>query len=299
MSAYRKILRQELINCLNGLYEEKGSWWQTIVDDDQVFILVRDNHLRVLVHGALLLKIDIDNAGEIVRKIHEDYLNLRSEDGPYVKISENHTAPAKRVEGLVDFVRYYGQIKSWTKRLRDDDKERQHCHTMSLNIKEIVDREVGLIPEKSEDTNQNKAQHVDFQSVSDDGKMIFVEVKLFGNHEIQSLKTPPVVNQLRKYEFILKSHEQKIIKAYAEQCETYSQLKGAFFKKKLPDPSNIHIFPRVRLIITDFDGAQLKYFLPKIKEDIENGMDWGQNTNNLIMIGNPSYINAGHIFKGI
>jgi len=90
-----------------------------------------------------------------------------------------------------------------------------------------------------------------------------------------------------------------MINAYAEQCETYSQLKGSFFKKKLPDPSNIRIHPVVRLIITDFDGGQLKYLLPKIRENIENGMGWETNSDNLITVGNPNYINSGHIFKGM
>jgi hypothetical protein len=297
MKAYRKTLRPELIKCLNDLYEEKGSWWQTIVDDDQVFILVRENELHALVHGALLLKITIDSNRKIVCKTHEEYLNLRSEADPYVTISENRTAPPKRVEGLGDFVQHYGKIKRRIKLFVGD--ERQYCHSMSLNIKEIVEKEYGLVLEKNEMVTQDKAQFVDLQAVSDDGKMVFVEVKLFCNPEVRSMKTPPVVKQLQKYEGVIKSHEREIINAYAEHYETYLQLKGSFFKKKISDPSNIHIHPTVRLIITDFDGGQLKYLLPKIRENIENGMGWETNSDNLITVGKPNYINSGHIFKGI
>lgn len=298
MKAYQKTLRPELINRLNDLYEEKGSWWQTIVDDDQVFILVRDNHLRVLVHGGLLLMITIDSAGKIVCKTHEEYLSLRSEADPYVRISEGYTAPSKRVEGLTELVRHYVQIKRRIKRFVP--VERQQCHTMSLNIKEIVDKEVGLVLEKNETNNRNKAQSVDLQAVSDDGKMVFLEVKLLSNSEIYSSQArPPVVNQLRKYEGIIKSHKQQIIDAYTKQYEAYKKFDGAFFKTKLPDPSNIRVFPTVRLIITDFDRVHLKYSLPQIRKNIENGMAWEQNTSNLIMIGNRHNINAGHIFKGI
>lgn len=297
MKAYVKKLKPELIKCLNDLYEEKGSWWQTIVDDDQVFILIRENELHALVHGGLILKITIDNSGKIVCKIHEEYLSLRSDADPYVTISEDRTAPPKRVEGLADFVQHYDKIKRRMKLFVSN--ERQYCHSMSLNIKEIVEKEVGLVLEKSEAITQNKAQFADLQAVSDNGKMVFVEVKLLCNPEVRSIKTPPVVNQLRKYECIIKSHGLRILKAYAEQFETYSQLKGAFFKKKLPDPSSIHIHPVVRLIITDFDGGQLKYLLPKIRENIETGMGWERNSDNLITVGKPNYINAGHIFKGI
>jgi len=290
-------LSPTLINCLNDLYEENGSWWQTIVDDDQVFILVRENELHALVHGGLLLKITSDSNGKIVCKTHEEYLSLRSEADPYVTISENSTAQPKRVEGLADFAQHYSKIKHRIKLFVGT--ERQYCHSMSLNIKDIVEREVGLVIEKNEKITQNKAQFVDFQAVSGDGKMVFVEVKLFDNSAIHSIKTPPVVKQLQKYEDILKSHKREIINAYAEQCGTYSQLKGTFFKKKLPDPSTIHIFPTVRLIITDFDEVQFKCSLPKIRENIEKGMGWGKNSDNLITVGNHSNINAGHIFKGI
>lgn len=296
MKAYRKKLRPELIKCLNDLYEEKGSWWQTIVDDDQVFILLRENELHALVHGGLLLKITYRNE-KIVCKTHEEYLSLRSEADPYVTISESGTAQPKRVEGLAEFARHYGKIKRRIKLFVSN--ERQHCHTMSLNIKEIVETEGGLVLEKSEAADRNKAQFVDLQAVLDDGKMVFVEVKLLDNSEIRSRKIPPVVNQLRKYEDIIKKHKQQIINAYAEQYETYSQLKGSFFNKKLPCPSNIRIFPTVRLIITDFDGVHFKYSLPKIRENIENGMGWETNSDNLITVGKPNYINSGHIFKGI
>jgi hypothetical protein len=50
VKAYKKKLSPGLIENLKDLYKKKGSWWQTIVDDDEVFILVRDNHLLILVN---------------------------------------------------------------------------------------------------------------------------------------------------------------------------------------------------------------------------------------------------------
>jgi len=307
MKAYKRALKPELIKCLNDLYEKKGSWWQTIVDDDEVFILVRENHLRVLVKGVLLLIIKIDDTGKIVCKPPEEHLKLRSEADKYLTIYEDHTALSKCVEGYKEFVRHYGQIKS---RINDFvDKERQHCHTMSLKIKEIVDREVGLVLEKSGTNSRHKAQHVDLQAVSDDGKMVFVEVKLLSNNEILPLNMRSVANkhkkyvvtQLKKYEDIIKSHKEEIREAYAEQHKTYLALNGAFFhRKKFPNSSNIKIFPTVRLIITKFEEAPERLsLLYRIREGIEKGMEWKENTDNLIMIDNPNEIIVGDIFKGI
>jgi len=297
MKAYKKSLKPELISKLNELYRIKGSWWQTIVDDDQVFILVRDNHLRVQVHGGLLLMITIDSRGRLICKTHEEYLSLRSGSDPYVTISESHTSPPKRVEGLTEFITHYSKIKRRIKQFVGN--ERQYCHSISLNITETVDKEVGLVLTKDEDGDRKKAQFVDLQAISNDGTLVFVEAKLMGNQEIRSSKVPPVVKQLQKYQTIIKSHKRKIINAYTEQFETYSCLSGKFFQKKLPNPSKVTIYPNVRLLITDFDSAQLKFLMPKIRETIEKGMDWEPNTNDIITIGKPNSINATHIFKGI
>jgi len=297
MKTYKKKLKSELIAGLNQLYRQKGSWWQTIVDDDQVFIMVRDNHLRAQVHGGLLLMITMDRNEKIVCKTHEEYLNLRTGADPYVSMMERETAPPKRVEGLIEFVRHYEKIKRRIKLFAKP--ERQFCHSISLNIKEIVDKEVGLVLEKDDTNARNKAQFVDLQAVADDGKMVFVEAKLFGNLEIRSMKTPPVVKQLQKYQDIVKFHGREIIQVYGDQCETYAQLEGKFFQKRLPDPSSIKIHPNVRLIITGFDSAQRKLLLPGIRECIEKAMGWENNSGDLITVGNPNNIHSVHIFKGL
>ena len=57
--------------------------------------------------------------------------------------------------------------------------------------------------------------------------------------------------------------------------------------------------PKVRLIITDFDGSQQKFLLPTILENILNGMDWDEKTPNLIAVGHHRNLNKGRLFKGI
>ncbi|MDM7986621.1 MAG: hypothetical protein QUS13_04755 [Smithella sp.] len=295
---------------MNDLYEEKGSWWQTIVDDDQVFILVRKNELHVLIQGALLLKITMDNRYGLVCKTHEKHLSSGAGNTPYVKTSTDHKrSPYRCIEGdgLTEFVNHYDRIINLMNLVHADDQERQCCHTMSMNIKEIFEREFGLVLE-DEDIKRKRAQFVDLEAVSNDGKMVFVEVKLLSNNEILPLNMRSAVNkdkkyvvtQLKKYEDIIKSHKQKIREAYAEQYETYLALNGAFFDRRFPAPEKIKISPTVRLIITKFEEAPgRKSLLPRIRAGIEEGMKWKENTDNLIIIDNPNAINAGHIFKGI
>jgi len=301
IKAYEKTIDDYMIERLNNLYKEKGSWWQTIVDEEQVFILVRKNALHVLIKGARLFKITMDKQNLVCETNKEHWLPEHRND------SKRTNSQYIRIEGE-ELMNNYDRIIENIQNVHEKDKERQCCHTISMNIKEIVEREVGLVIEKSETSSRNKPQFVDLQAVSSDSKMVFLEVKLLSNIEIIPPEMRPdgnqpkkyVVDQLEKYEDIIKSHKQKIIDAYTEQCETYSQLKGAFFKKKLPNPSNISIFPTVRLIITKYDEApRREYSLTKIRKRIETRMGWEENTNNLIMIENPNDINAEDIFKGI
>lgn len=308
MKAYTKTLKEEMIRQLNNLYKEKGSWWQTIVDDKQVFILVRENELHVLVQGALLLKISMDNRNRLVCKTHEKHLSSGAGSTPYVKTStDDKRSPYRRIEGegLTEFVNHYDKIINLMNLVHADDRERQCCHTMSMNIKEIFEREYGLVLEE-ENNKRKRAQFADLQAVSNDGKMVFVEVKLLSNNEILPLNMRNkdkkyVVNQLKKYEEIIKSHKKEIRKAYAEQYETYSALNGAFFERNFPKPEKIKIYPNVRLIITKFEEAapRRKSSLSEIREGIEERMEWEKNTDNLITKDNPNEINAGDIFKGI
>jgi hypothetical protein len=298
MKAYDKKLNNEFIRRLNDLYEDKDSWWRKIVDDEKVFILVRSNHLRVLAHGGLLLLVEFKD-GDFVCKTHEEFLSLRTEKDPYVVLSQDKTEPPKRVEGLKDFVKHYSKIKRRMSLFVSE--ERQGCHKVSLNIDRIIDKETGLVlRNKAED--RKSAQFVDLAGITDGGVVVFFEAKLFKNNELKSKAgiAPRVVSQLQKYEAIIKRDNKRIIDAFEQQFEMWSQIKGLFFKKRIKfRPKKITLYPSVRLLITAFDSAQLAKFIPVIRKNIEMGMGWSNKSPNIITVGKPGVIKESILFKGI
>ena len=92
---FKRHLRQSLIDKLNNLYENKDSWWHKIVEDKDAIILIRNNRLHVLVNGGLLLQISMGTNGNLVCKIHEEFLSLRSEKDPYIDITEKSCTKCK------------------------------------------------------------------------------------------------------------------------------------------------------------------------------------------------------------
>ena len=57
---FKRVLRNNFIDELNRLYDIKGSWWQKMADDEDAFILIRNNRVHVLINGGLLLQIRMD-----------------------------------------------------------------------------------------------------------------------------------------------------------------------------------------------------------------------------------------------
>jgi len=293
---FKRVLRPNFIDELNRLYDVKNSWWRKMANDKDAFILIRNNRVHVLVNGGLLMQIEFVR-GRINCKIHEDFLSLRNTDNPYVTMSENTIAPIQRVEGLKDLSKHYSKVKRRIKIFTG--KEKQAVQDLGLKVTQIIDMEIGLEGDKKEGASKKGAQRVDMAGISDKGALVFFEVKLFNNSEIRSKATPKVVGQLKKYEKLLKKYQSEILDGYEKQLKMYEKLNGRFFKSRLRRFEKLKLYPTVRLVITDFDGSQQKFLLPTIIEGILNGMDWDENSPDLIAVGHHRNVKKGRLFKGI
>ena len=244
---FTRTLSSQFINSLNDLYTDEKSWWRKIADDKNIFILIRNNELRVQANGGLLLQINQNLQGNIVCKIHEDFLSLRSEKNPYVVLEEMVSGPIQRVEGLNGFVKHYEKIK---RRINIfTGKERQAVQYLANNVRQVVDIEIGFEGELKQNASKKSVLRIDMAAITNNGTLVFFEVKLFSNNEIRSKKIPKVVSQLEKYQKIISQKGDKIISAYQEQLSIYSKLKGDFLNNRSRKISNVSIQPHARLII--------------------------------------------------
>ena len=293
---FRRVLKQKFIDELNNLYEDRNSWWRKIADDDEVFILIRNNRLHVLANGGLLLQVE-HTRGSITCKTHEEFLSLRSENNPYVVLEEDQTSPIQRVQGLSGLANHYQKVKRRIKLFTG--REKQVVQDLGLGITQIIDLEVGLAGRKRRNATRRGARRIDMAGISDEGMLVFFEVKLFDNSEIRSPATPKVVRQLQEYERLLKKFQREILNGYNEQFKMYERLNGNFFRKRIPKINEFELHPRVRLIITDFDGIQRTFLLPKFMEGISQGLGWSVDSPDLITVGKHRIIKKSRLFKGL
>jgi hypothetical protein len=292
-------LKEEFVDELNSLYAIQDSWWHKMVEDKKAFILIRNNKLRIQASGGLLLQVEMDAQGGFKCQSQEEFLSLRSETNPYVQLTEDKTTAIKRVEGLKSLAEHYEQIKRRIKLF--SEKEKKVVQDIGANNKQIVDLEIGLEGELKPDAARKGAQRVDMATVSNEGVLVFFEVKLFDNSEIRSEsdKTPAVVGQLKKYQNLLQTFGTEIENGYKDQFKVYEQLKGHFFSQKRRSIGELPIYPTVRLVVTEFDGSQQKYLLPVIKERINKGMGWQDKNSDLITVGDHKNIRMELLLKGI
>lgn len=290
-------LKQEFIDELNRLHADEKSWWHKMVEDEKVFILIRENRIHIKVNGGTLLQVEMDVQGSLKCQAHEDFLSLRSETNPYIQLTEDKTTAIKRVEGLKGLAEYYEQIKRRIKLFSENEKK--VVQDIGANNKQIVDLEVGLEGELKPEAARKGAQRVDMAAVSNEGVLVFFEVKLFDNSEIRSDETPRVVNQMKKYESLLKKYRNDILAGYKDQFDMYAILEGRFFKRRRQVLERFDVYSKARLIITGFDSSQQKVHLQKIVESINKGMEWEEKNNDLIVVGNHQNIKMEVLLKGI
>jgi hypothetical protein len=293
-----RTLSPKFIGSLNNLYTDEKSWWRKIADDKDIFVLIRNNEIRVQANGGLLLQINQDSQSNIVCKIHEDFLSLRSEKNPYIVLDEMTSGPIQRVEGLNGFAKHYLKIK---RRINIfTGKERQAVQYMANNVSQIVDIEIGFEGELKQNASKKSVPRIDMAAITDKGTLVFFEVKLFSNSEIRSKKTPKVVSQLQKYQKLLSQKGNEIITAYQEQLNIYAQLKGNFFENRSRKISNLSIHPHTRLIITDFDASQRDLMLPTVQKSIEKGTGWAEGNKDFIATGDcKNLAKSSRLFLGL
>jgi hypothetical protein len=296
---FGRVLNQKFITELNRLHGDEHSWWHKMVEDDDVFILIRKNRVHVLVNGGLLLQVEYPR-GKLVCKTHEEFLSLRSKDNSYVTLHEDKTSQGTRIQGLKGLEEHYDKVKRRIKRFTG--REKQVVQNLGLCIEEVIDLEVGLEGEKKKGASRKGAQRIDMAGISKDGNLVFFEVKLFDNSEIRSRGEPKVVGQLKKYEKLLSKYRRQILEGYKEQFETYKKLDGSFFERKnekIGAIETLDLHPKARLIITGFDDSQGKSLLPIIEGGIAKGIGWEDKTHDLIAAGNHKNIKKERLFKGI
>jgi len=287
------------VEALNERYRDQGSWWHKVVEDPAAFIAVRRNCLNVYVNGGSLLKITHSPQEGLICSIHEEYLVLRSERA-YVRLAADETPQVAMVSGTEGLVRHYRAIKRRIARF--GHAERMGENLIACTLPEILDMEAAFGWSRGSG-RRSRVGRVDLVAVSRSGRLVLIEAKLFTNPDLRNAERPIVIGQLHDYHKWQRADQLDIIAAYDNVVKLYRQLEGRFFAERVshvPDPPNLTLYDRPRLLVFGFDRKQQRNELPAVLTPVLEAMnDVGMTPQDLVTVGSPGNLTARKLLAGV
>lgn len=250
----RGITKNNFIDKLNILNDDRSSYWHKMVNDKDLFIAVRNEYISVYYRGNSICELHFDNS-KIVGRTHYKYL-LRPDLNDYLKSLDGEFELNNPAKKFITSLNDLNLIKKSS--LVYSGEEKTGVHSISIKEKNILDIEITF------SNLDSKTDRLDYVKIVEDHeklKLVFYEAKHFTNPEIRAKSTPRVLGQIEKYKKALKEHETEIIKSYKLVCKNLQELNlikpyHDNYIKRISDGENISIDYSPMLIVFGFDQDQ-------------------------------------------
>jgi hypothetical protein len=282
---FRRGLDQEFVEKLNELYDQSDSWWRALVDDDKLFLAVRDNYVNIYYLGCSLLKLTWNpktGDGDVVGETHYKYLLKPSLTGSnYIKIVDGQPESQQLEDMFTKNLADTDDLKKAAKRYAGSEKT--GVHNIVLANPNIVDLEIAFAASSSD-----SASLIDFAALkkTDRGfEIVFFEAKDFSNGALRASgdADPKVIGQIERYKNLLEEDNcGEISVSYRRVCGNLFDLRGLAKRhherheilKGIADGSTpLTVNDAPRLVVFGFDEAQRvgkdwKPHLKKLKDKL-------------------------------
>ena len=270
MSRFERGLDDDFVCRLNELYRQ-DSWWKEMVDDRETFVGIRKNYVNVYFRGASLVRLKPSPDG-IAASVHYKYLLRPRLHEEYVRIgADGRIAPAELMAIVTDHIDV-NAFKAAARNYAGEEKTGVHAIAVKPD-NAVVDVEVAI-------SEGGVARRIDIAGLVDEGDDIavrFFEAKAFSNGELRAEDKPAVVEQISRYQDLVRLHEKEIVDSYRRVCRNLCALEGMALegrRKALIDavaagakPLSVDIAPR--LVVFGFD------------QDQRGGTVWGKHLSKL------------------
>ena len=208
MSEFNRGLSQEFVDALNDEYSKKDGWWRPFVDDDALFLAVREQYLNVYYRGCSVLKLWRLNNGQLKGEVHYKYLcKKRPRSGYYVPINLTSLCVAALKAEAKEYQR------KW------QEKRDVHC-IIDANQEYILDVEVALPKHRS---------RIDFSMLKKTKRgweVKFYEAKVAHNGDLRANGDPKVLSQMDAYAKLLEDSREALAKSYRKVVCNLTRLEG-------------------------------------------------------------------------
>ena len=277
MGTFNRGLDDAFVEALNEQYKAEN-WWKQFIDDDDLFLAVRDDAVHVYYRGCRLIEVGWRNE-KIVANTHYKYLLRSSMEKEYVEVVDG-------TPRIGDASAYFASrlsvadLKAAATVYAGDEKT--GVHEILRRNKHILDVEIAI-------SAGGKAPRIDFAALQQgeaSTHIVFYEAKHFGNDELRSIEWKvPVVEQIDRYRGLLEQHRASIEDSYRRVAENLCALEGVPPERHglLKRNGRFVIEEDPRLVVFGFDGDQKsgRYWGPH-KEKLEKCLK-----ERLLLYGDP------------
>ena len=282
----RQLLRSKLVG--DRLF---GKCLKSDVARGNVFPAIRKNVVNFYYGGGSLFRFD--ESGTF--RTHIKYASIVKSD-KNVKYVSQEDLGSDNIVLAKDFVEHYADIKENCKRYGGKEARgvagmfgKYSCAKAKSEFESkviLLDIEVGF---SSEDV-EHDTDRIDMLALNTESKTLrFYEAKHFTNQELVARETPPVVEQIQRYErqLELEKKREHILDVYREYVEIIKAVFAPLPKLCVPE----HVDEQVGLYVFGFDDAQRQVRLPNIAQKLrEQGI-------RLYAKGKPESVDMDNMWK--
>jgi len=229
--------------------------WKKLKNDciknRSLFLALRKDNISFYYRGGRLFNFD-KKKGKYGFSTHIKFATQLGTD--YIRQDE-----IKKINiSNLDFYNDYKKIKRNCELFSDDEANGVSCLCKKSSYileksKVVLDIEIGLKDEKKESNEKKKRNYIDillYDTAA--GELRFIEAKLFKNDELWSESTPPIIEQINRYEKLIEDNPSDILEGYA----TYIKRLNLIFDINLKPPKRIN--PKVSLLIFKYTPEEEK-----------------------------------------
>ena len=238
------------------------------MDDQELFLAVRDGYVNIYYLGCSLLKLK-PGPRDVFGEVHYKYLlRPRLTTSGYVTVVHGRPVSLAAVDKL--FTQSLGETGAIKRSARPyAGIEKAGVHDVVLANWNVVDVEVAFSA-GSDDESEKSAPRVDFavlQRRHRHVEIVFFEAKDFTNSELRAkgVADPKVFGQIETYGGLLRERHDEVVASYRRVCENLLNLRGLCKRhpqrhellKGIVDGSTpLKVNTEPRLVVFGFDADQ-------------------------------------------
>jgi len=238
------------------LSKNKYTWWQNIKKDKDLSIQIRkNNHIDVYYDGgAILRNLSLNKKGAFQGCIHNEYIPFKDSKYKNYRIGQSVEFDEPRIR-MVDINNFSGKNLDLYKR----QINKHFSKTSEKGIQfAFIKNDTYFIDAEIMDTYKGKDIRIDLVRMDvPSKKIVFFEVKTWGDSRLYSTQEGNIVDQLNMYKEYL-SKNKKMLEEYYKKIYRIKYNLGILPNKLVAEEENIDEYTvEVKPMLLFGDGLQM------------------------------------------